>query len=315
MSPRRPRSRRRSRVQRLLGRSRPLRPTQLPPRSSQVVVEDVSSRSTAQVASERTGSRINFRTRVLAAIVLGLILVLLFRLWTLQLDQGSVLGKLSETTTTRTITVPGPRGLILADDGKTMLAGDTQETVASITTTFNPSEERVGSAKAEANLAALIPGLSVAEIKAAVGNSSLSPYQPVVVTPPLSPGQITYIEEHSPQFPGVSVTQIWERTYPFGSLAAQTLGYVAPISQSELTQLSKDGYTSSDNVGQFGLEAEYEDVLQGKASKQTVVVDPSGNVVSQLTSTPSVSGDNLVLNMNVGLEETATTALSNEIAT
>ena len=266
------------------------------------------------MASERTGSRISFRTRVLAAIVLGLILVLLFRLWTLQLDQGSALGKLSETTTTRTITVPGPRGLILADDGKTVLAGDTQETVASITTTFSPSEERVGSATAEANLAALIPGLSVAEIKSALGNSSLSPYQPVVVTPPLSPGQITYIEEHPAQFPGVSVTQIWERTYPFGSLAAQTLGYVAPIGQSELTQLSKDGYTSSDSVGQFGLESEYEDVLQGKASKQTVVVDPSGNVVSQLTSTPSVSGDNLVLNMNVGLEETATTALSNEIA-
>jgi penicillin-binding protein 2 len=159
-----------------------------------------------------------------------------------------------------------------------------------------------------------VPGLSVADIDAANDSSAISPYQPVVVTPALSPNQITYIDEHPGQFPGVSVTQVSERTYPFASLAAQTIGYVRPIGESELAQLAKDGYTSSDVVGQFGLEAEYESVLQGEASKETVLVDPSSNVVGELASTPSVPGDNVVLNMNIGLEEKATAALSDEIA-
>jgi penicillin-binding protein 2 len=308
--------RRRSRLRPSRRIARPPQLTRQSPQeatAAQVTVEDVSSRSISQVASERTGSRIETRTLALALVVLVLFIGLVARLWILQVVQGASLHELAASTTTRTISVPGPRGQILADDGKTVLAGDVQEDVASITATTNSAGSRVGSPTAEGNLAALVPGLTVAGIKSAIANPSLTPYQPIVVTPGLSASQVTYIEQHPAQFPGVAVTQAWERTYPFSSLAAQTLGYVAAISQSQLAELSKDGYTSSDSVGQFGLEAEYENVLQGKPSTETVTVDPTENVVAESTLVPATPGDNVVLNLNVGLEQKATAALSNEL--
>ena len=46
--------------------------------------------------------------------------------------------------------------------------------------------------------------------------------------------QVAYLYEHQAEFPGVQIQQTYLRHYPHQAIAAQVLGYVREISQTEL---------------------------------------------------------------------------------
>ena len=68
------------------------------------------------------------------------------------------------------------------------------------------------------------------------------------------------------------------------------------------------------DVGQAGLEQEYELYLQGKPGVVTEAVNPSGQVVRTVSVKPPRPGDSLVLNVDLGLEKDVSQSLANEIA-
>ena len=128
----------------------------------------------------------------------------------------------------------------------------------------------------------------------------------------LSEDEILAINGNAAQYPGVTVTQEWVRKYPYAELATPTIGYVGTIDSAELKSLG-GSYTENDIVGQYGLEKHYEKVLQGDPGTKTLVVDRVGDVVGTLGSTPSKPGDNVVLNLDLGLQQAVNAALSKEL--
>jgi penicillin-binding protein 2 len=91
------------------------------------------------------------------------------------------------------------------------------------------------------------------------------------------------------------------------------LGYVGDINAQELQALQGAGYNSQSQIGQSGLESQYESLLHGVPGIQQVEVSPSGYAVSTASTTPAIPGDNLFLNMDLGLEQVTSTALANQI--
>ena len=128
-----------------------------------------------------------------------------------------------------------------------------------------------------------------------------SPYEPVVLAENISETQQAVLSERIRKFPGIALQNAYVRNYPQGTLAAHILGYTGLINQSEYKSYLAKGYVGNEEVGQAGLEHQYEQYLRGVPGQTEVEVDAMGNPVSSapLSSTPPVQGDTLQLSIDM----------------
>lgn len=288
-----------------LSRMRTPRPT-----GSLKPVQSVRTRRRSPGFDEQRGARIGLRLKVGAATVIALFALLVVRLYGLQIVNGSTLNGVARQTALKDVEVPAMRGEILARGGgpSNVLAGNKAEWVVSISAQNAQLHPQV-----IGSLAALLPNVTVSSIKAALSSNQYALYQPIPVATNVPSTSVLYIQEHQSRFPGVTASQDYVRTYPYNNLASQALGYVGDINVNELQSLQGRGYNAQSQIGQSGLEQQYEPVLHGVPGIQQVEVGPAGNAVSTVSSTPAIAGDNLYLNMDLGLERTVSSSLSNQM--
>ncbi len=258
-------------------------------------------------ASEPSAPRTVIRLRVLGVVVAALFSLMFIRLWYLQVLDTSAYSKTVTANQVRAVEVPAPRGLI-TDRSDSIMVGDqvTQDiTLSRVSAQEHPAV--VG------QLAALL-GLSSAQIEADLANVQYSLYKPVPILENAPLSDVLYIGEHASMFPGVSTVADTNRTYPLGQTGVQMLGYVGQISSQQLQAHQSEGYQLGDLYGQSGLENQYQADLRGVPGVDRVEVDAHGQVVGSLGETPPAAGDDLVTNIDSGLEQTLQQALDAEIA-
>ncbi len=131
-----------------------------------------------------------------------------------------------------------------------------------------------------------------------------------------------YLGERQTEFPGVVVVQKYIRKYPFGDLAAQVLGTVGPIScdnskvvaDCETSQKHFKGIADTDDVGQSGLEYQYNQFLQGTDGKEKVKVNALGEFEGYYPPQAPTTGENLQVSINAQLQKIGENALATSIA-
>ena len=249
-------------------------------------------------------SRPNLRLRIVGIAVLVLFLVLVLRLWTLQIIDGKSYAAAVNRNQVRVVEVAAPRGEIVDRNGTVLVSNMPEQEIllSRVTAAQDPS--------IIAKVAALI-GQTPAQVNAAVKNERYSPYEPVPVDTDVSADTVQWLQTHSSEFPGVSVQTITQRTYPQGgTVGTHVLGYLGDISAAQLKADPKAGYTQGSLVGQSGIEAQYEPYLRGVNGRQALSVNASGNVVGTLSRTAPKLGDTVVLNLDAGLQE----AVQNDLA-
>ncbi len=250
---------------------------------------------------------VGLRLTVMGFVVLGLFSMMIVRLWSLQVLQGPAARQYESSLSTRTVLISPPRGLILSRTG-TVLVGNKVMSIV----TLNRQAALNDPGLIERLAVAL--GITPAQINADLNDQQDSLYEPVPVAVAVSTSTILYLSVHRSEFPGVTISYVAERTYPKGDLGVQMLGYVADITASQLKVLAKDGYLASDVIGQSGVEAQYERFLRGKSGKQVLEVDSLGDPVGTQSLTPPTPGDDVILNIDVGLEEEVQRALGAQLA-
>ncbi len=258
--------------------------------------------------SEPSAPRTIVRLRVVGLLVAALFALMFVRLWYLQVLDTSAYSQTVTQNQVRAVQIPSPRGLILDRSGAT-LVGDT--------VTRNITLSRVAAEQhpdVVGQLAALLD-LSTKQIDDDLNNDQFSLYEPVPIMPDAPLADVLYIGEHASMFPGVSVSSGTQLDYPEGETGAQMLGYVRQINSAELAAHSAHGYQLGDEYGQAGLENQYEAYLRGKPGTNDVEVNAQGQVVGSLGQTQPKAGDNVVTNIDSGLEQTLQTSLGNEITT
>ncbi len=130
------------------------------------------------------------------------------------------------------------------------------------------------------------------------------------------PEVVALVTERADDLPGVSVEVESRREYIHGTLGTHVFGYIAPIDEKELASPEFEGYPNSARVGKKGLEASYEHWLRGRDGLQYVEVDAFGRKIGLLKSMPNaeaVSGNSLVLSMDLELQKTAEEAFPDSL--
>ena len=114
----------------------------------------------------------------------------------------------------------------------------------------------------------------------------------------LNEAEVAKISVQQNKLPGVTIKAQLSRHYPQGKLAAHAVGYVSRINEAELRKLNASNYSATTHIGKVGIERTYENILHGEVGYQHVETNAQGRVLRVLDRTLPVSGKNLYLNLD-----------------
>lgn len=249
------------------------------------------------------------RMALLGGVVFVVFAALLLRLWALQVLSGTRYVAQAQANQFRTVRVQAPRGVILDRNGNALV---TNAEATAVELWLDDLPKVYTTRYDELRDLARVTRVPLYSIAAMIRGRRQSGdlLTPIVVRDDAPKEMVAYLYERASQFPGVVMERTYVRHYPYHSLAAQVLGYVGEISQSQLRTLAKSGYRAGDEIGQAGLEATYDSYLRGVPGTARVSVDSLGRPRSQRQLvTPTQPGHSVRLTLDLGLQKAAEDAL------
>ncbi len=247
------------------------------------------------------------RWYVIGGFFLLLFLLLVARLYVLQIKDHKQSVAQVDSLSLHVATIPASRGLILDRNGTPLVNNVTTVEIrlSRAEATLNP--------KIEGTLASLT-GQSVNQIASDLANQAYSPYQPAPILANAPANIVEFIKLHASEFPGVSVLDVSQRSYPLGgNVGSQVLGYVGPITSNEIKAHPGAGYQTDSTIGQSGIESFYEQYLRGHDGTSTIEVNANGSVLGTLHTTQPRVGDSVVLNIDAGLQKALDGILKSDV--
>ena len=136
-------------------------------------------------------------------------------------------------------------------------------------------------------------------------------FVPLTVRENLTWHEVSRIEVNAPDLPGISIEVGQTRYYPFGPTAAHLIGYVAAVSEAELTGdplLELPGF----RIGKGGAEKIHDLALRGRAGRSKIEVNAVGRVVRELDRQDGTPGGEVALTIDMALQEFATRRLDGQ---
>ncbi len=125
---------------------------------------------------------------------------------------------------------------------------------------------------------------------------------------------VLIIKQKLTDLPGIDVSSVPIRYYPFNNLASSVLGYVSSISSSQKDKYTLRGYdASTDLIGITGIESAFEEQLKGVKGGTTVKVNSSGRVTEKLFELESYPGNNVHLTIDSNIQYAAEESLKDGI--
>ena len=239
------------------------------------------------------------RTALLGGLQLAVAGALVLRMRSLQLGQADEFRLLAEENRINIRLLPPARGLIQDRNGVT-LAGNVQNYRVVMV------REDAGDPRAAlARLAALIP-LGEDEIERAVRDLMRHrPFVPVTVADRLSWEEVARVAANAPAMPGITPEVGLSRHYPFGPEFAHAVGYVGPVSESDLAARENPEpllMIPRFQIGKVGVERELEEDLRGSAGHRRVEVNAVGREMRELGRNEGVAGRTLQLTLDRKLQ-------------
>ncbi|MGB2953458.1 MAG: penicillin-binding transpeptidase domain-containing protein, partial [Gaiellaceae bacterium] len=220
-----------------------------------------------------------------AALLFG---ILALRLWSLQVIQGPAFRHVAQAQTYRFVNLPTTRAAIV-DSKNRVLASSTGRVVltadpAALGTIdkhgrWTPSRRGIALLERAARVAKTTATPLIRRLKRDVVRS---PYAPAVVLPDLTPDLSYFFDERGAVFPGLHVAVLPDRNYPQGGLGGEFLGLLGEIGPTQLKERGYRGYQPGEVIGQSGVEAAYDRVLNGGLDRARVAVDSLGRTVGPL---------------------------------
>src|SRR2546422_38145 len=243
------------------------------------------------------------RAQLLAALTCVVFLLLIGRLFFLQILQGERFTYLSENNRIRLKKIPGTRGMVFDRRGQLLV-----DSRPSFDLLFVPED----STDPEGTLRSLARFLARDEgelLKLLDQNKSRLPFEEIAVGRDIDWRSVVTVETHQLDLPGVNLRIRPRRSYLLNDMAAHLLGYLGEIGPKQLTTLKQKGYGMGDEIGQFGLERRWEEFLRGQSGGEQVEVNASGQRVRVLHEVEDVPGNSVFLTLDRYLQETAAQAM------
>lgn len=234
----------------------------------------------------------------LVIIALGF-LVILLRLWQLQLLQGGDFRKTSESNRLRIIRVPAPRGIIFDRNGIPLVKNTPYFCASVIPEEF---DERMIQ-----RLAALL-NMQPEEIAEKLKRRHSRPFSPIRLREGLSFEEVGYLEARRSDFPGLIIEIEASREYLYGSAGAHMVGYLGKLTPGQAKDPEFRDVPPDAFIGQWGVEKLYDRSLRGIPGDRVIEVDAIGREIRLLHETQPVKGTDITLSIDLALQEAAAKA-------
>lgn len=112
------------------------------------------------------------------------------------------------------------------------------------------------------------------------------PYLPALVIRDATIEQVARLEERRVLLPGLVIQAEPKRLYPAGSAVAHVVGYVAEVTENDLSVNRYEGARIGSLVGKAGLELEYDRLLRGTPGMRYIEVNARGRLVREDGAAP-----------------------------
>ena len=213
---------------------------------------------------------LRLRLVVITGILALLFLILLGRLWYLQVLNGSYYSDLARGNRIRVVPQEAPRGIIYDRNG--------------VILAFNRPAFNIELIPEDTpNLETSLRNLSVVTqvpysqlLATAQANRTQRKFKPLVLLKDVGRKSADLIETYLGDLPGISVAIESKRLYPTAYLSSHVLGYVGVINEEQLKALPINKLYSGRIVGKSGIEAMLDDLLIGLDGGRQVEVDNVG---------------------------------------
>lgn len=272
------------------------------------------------------------RVQLLALLLTLVFVVPVLKLWYLQvIKQSEYLGKAENQRIWET-TLESDRGTIYGQDD--VILADNR---ASVNVMFVAGECPEARREETCIRLAKLLGLDPNNILQKVKNNANTPFEQVLIKSDVTKSELFKIEESSFMLPGVLTLVQPQRRYLYRETGGQILGYLGEISRKQLGEeyWRERGYRQGDVIGKGGLEAQYEQQLQGRDGFLLVTKYASGRpqlrsdrggqpILARRDSAGNVStiegrgtepraGDPLHLTLDIELQAKCETLLAGEV--
>lgn len=235
----------------------------------------------------------------LLATLLGLLIWRLLMLQVLETDRGyEFLQDQGDARSIRTEVIPAHRGQILDRNGEPLAIS-----TPVVSVWVNPAQANPKATDTDAGRLAVAAQSRWAELARVLD----MPRGELDSKMELRGKRFVYLRRHMPpgvaeqvsalKIPGVYTQREYRRFYPAGEVTAHLLGF-----------------TDIDDVGQEGIELEYNDYLSGVPGSKRVLKDLTGRIIREIDAgTPARPGRDIVLSIDLRLQYLAHRELRNAL--
>jgi penicillin-binding protein 2 len=265
-----------------------------------------------------------------AAVVGVVFLIFIFRLFSIQILNGDSWVAAALENRLREISLAPTRGVIFDRNGIVLarnvasynvvvLAADLPDDEGSIQNIIRSLAEYIDTPVTRGDITPenpFVPCVSDHGISQIIeyGEQS-SPYREVKISCNIPETTARIIQEKTMDWPGITLEIETVRDYPTGSLTANIIGFLGPISSVEEGYYTERGFvTNRDKIGYAGLERFFESILSGKPGKRVVEVDVAGRIIRDAVPViSSLPGQNIYTTLDTRLQQAAESILLHEI--
>jgi len=241
-----------------------------------------------------------------SAAAVTVFLLLLLRLWYLQVINYEDLQERSTRNRTRVLSLEAPRGpifdrhgVLLVDNRPSFQISVMRQDVENRTLLFE-------------RLSPLLD-IEISALESRWQKGKRFPiYRPVVLAEDVTREIMERVQEHSVDLPGVLTEVRPVRDYLEHGSAAHLIGYLGEITEDELRNERFSQYRCGDFVGKTALERTFDTYLRGEKGRRLVEVDVQGKLLRQLQVKPPQPGNKIYLTLDRELQRAADVAFGSQ---
>jgi penicillin-binding protein 2 len=260
------------------------------------------------------------RSDTIGNIIVICFVLIISRLWYLQVYKGKQFYQYSLENRLRKEVVKAPRGMVFSRNNQMLIHNIPRFDAVIIPQYLENKEESI-------KRISKILNISVKSIKKTLKkNRGQAKYRSIIIKKNISRTEVAIIETESIKLPGVRVQTFISREYTDKEIGGHLLGYISEITQKQLPKYRKRddfNYKLGDFVGQSGLEEQMDGMLRGNDGFEFMEVDARGrmkkknlsddNLFSEIKNKDSKPGYNLRLTIDRDLQITAYKSLGEKV--
>lgn len=238
------------------------------------------------------------RSLIMALIKFLLLMVIIARLYYLQVYQADRYKTLADENRISTRLLVPPRGIIFDRNGVTIASNQQNFQALIVAEQATNVQETLDAFKK------IMPLSEAEEERIKKDLKRNRSFVPIKIRDNLSWEEVSRIQLNAPDLPGIVIDEGLTRYYPFGAGMAHILGYVSSVSDKDVKDdplLEVPGF----KIGKSGIEKYLEKALRGESGNLKLEVNAYGRIMKEIERVDGIPGKDVQLTIDSRLQQKA----------